>query len=113
MNLKRLMHGTGGAVLVAAGLLTGSLAFAQQPSGEITADQARAAALAAEPGTVLEVEREREGGKVIYEVEIRRDDGQVVEVTVDASTGAVLETEVEDDEDDADDSDAPDSEVDD
>jgi len=30
MKLKRLIHGTGAAILVATGLLTGSLAFAQE-----------------------------------------------------------------------------------
>jgi hypothetical protein len=46
---------------------------------------------AGDPGTVLEVEREREGGKVVYEVEIRRADGRVYEVVLEASTGVALE----------------------
>jgi hypothetical protein len=107
MGPKRVVCGTIAAVLVAGGLLTGSPAFAQeQPSGEITPQQARDAAVAAVPGTVLEVEREREDGKVIYEVEIRQDDGRLIEVVVGASTGVVLETEVEDEEDDHDGDDA-------
>ena len=107
MKLKRLIHGTGAAILVAAGLMTGSLASAQELlpamiSAEITPEQAREVAQRAVPGTVLEVERERERGKVIYEVEIRQADGRVFEVVVDAATSAVLEIEAEDDEDDDD-----------
>jgi hypothetical protein len=93
MNPKRLVSGTGAAFLAAGGLLAGAArpTFAQAPPGIITAEQARAAALAAVPGTVLEVELERFGGRVAYEVEVRPlNGGTVVEVLIDASNSAVL-----------------------
>jgi len=93
MNPKRLLLGATAAVL-AASLLSVSMGSAQQePSAPVTPDQARAAAVAAVPGTVLEVEREAEGGRTVYEVEVRpTSGGPVVEVLVDASSGAVLST---------------------
>ena len=97
MNPKRLVYGTGAAVVVAGGLAwPGSVAFAQV----ITPQQARERALAAVPGTVLEVELERKRGLVAYEVEVLRNDGSVVEVLVDASTPAptVLATAVDGDD---------------
>lgn len=51
-------------------------------------------------GTVIEVEAEREGGRLLYGITIRAQ-GDTVEVEVDAQTGEVLEIEWgEDDEDD-------------
>lgn len=55
----------------------------------ITADQAKTAALAAHPGTVLSTSMDDENGKLIYSVEF---DGGA-SVKVDALTGAVLGTE--------------------
>ncbi|MGH2350266.1 MAG: PepSY domain-containing protein [Chloroflexota bacterium] len=103
MNVKRLAI-IAGAALVVGGFLVGGAAFAQgqpqeQPPAAVTPDQARAAALAAVTGTVLDVELEDEGGRAAYEVVIRpRDGGRVVEVLVDGSTGAVLTTEADDDD---------------
>jgi uncharacterized membrane protein YkoI len=50
-------------------------------------------------GRVIEVEAEREGGRLLYEVEIK-DGVDIVEVEIDAETGEVLEVEVEDEDDD-------------
>lgn len=47
------------------------------------------------PGEVLEVELEREHGRLIYEVEILSNSGRVRKVEIDAQTGAVLEVENE------------------
>jgi len=56
----------------------------------ITADEARAAAEAAHPGTRgLEVELENENGTLVYEVQL--DNG--LEVMVDAANGSILGTE--------------------
>jgi len=71
--------------------------------GEITEARAEQIALGRVPGKVLETEREKENGKMVYEIEIQADAGGVKEVTVDASNGDVLEIENEDDEDDDDD----------
>lgn len=44
-------------------------------------------------GEVIDVEMERDDGKVIYEIELLGPQGQVVEFEVDARTGEVLEIE--------------------
>lgn len=53
-------------------------------------------ALRAAPGEVLEVELEREDGRLIYEIEILARTGRVRQVSVDARTGAVLSVEDDD-----------------
>lgn len=52
-------------------------------------------ALRAVPGEVLEVELEREHGRLVYEIEILARTGRVRKVTLDARTGAVLDVEDE------------------
>src|SRR6476661_6915932 len=54
---------------------------------KITEAQAKAAALAAKPGKVTEVELEKEDGVVVYGVDITGTDGKQFDVTVDANTG--------------------------
>jgi uncharacterized membrane protein YkoI len=103
------------AILAAVGALAGGVAYAVGRSDDdspsesqselafmkahvdeaaVTQDEAEAAALQAQPGTVLESELEGEGGGLIWEVEI--DDGTSIhEVTVDAQTGEVLGGEAE------------------
>jgi uncharacterized membrane protein YkoI len=56
-------------------------------------------ALAKVPGKALSAEAEFDDGKAVYEVMILSD-GKMVEVEIDATTGAILEVEQEDDEDD-------------
>lgn len=62
----------------------------------ISPDQARAAALAAAPGTVAKVELGNEHGNVVYDVEITKADGTVADVTIDAGNGKVLAQEAGD-----------------
>jgi len=49
-----------------------------------------------EPGEVIEVELERDDGRLEYEIEVLTQSGRVRKVTLDARTGAILETEDED-----------------
>jgi uncharacterized membrane protein YkoI len=65
----------------------------------ITADEARAAALAAVPGTAGEVELENENGNVVYGVEVKDASGASYDVKVDAGNGAVLAQESDDEGD--------------
>jgi hypothetical protein len=108
--MKKWLIGGGAVGALAVILLTGSLvtgALAQNPTppqgATITPEQAKAAALEANPGaTVVETELESENGVLVYEVEL--DNG--LEVIVDASDGTILGTEQEDADgavDDADD----------
>ena len=48
------------------------------------------------PGEVLEVDLDRDDGRLLYEVEILARNGRVRTVTLDARTGAVLEVEDDD-----------------
>jgi len=63
---------------------------------KITADEARAAALAAVPGTAEEVELENENGNVVYGVEITDSSGATYDVKVDAGNGTILAQEADD-----------------
>ena len=74
----------------------------------ITAERAIAIATAEVGGRVLEVEREREDGVDVYGVYLGQDDGRILDVMIDAVSGAVLRIEEEwrdDDDDDRDDRD--------
>ncbi len=48
-----------------------------------------------EYGKLLDLEVEKEQGKITYELEFLRDDGQVLEIKVDAGSGHLLEQELE------------------
>jgi len=48
------------------------------------------------PGEVVEVELEREHGAWVYELKVIAPDGHVLEVLVDAASGALLEHEEDD-----------------
>jgi len=68
-----------------------------EPLATISADDAAAAANAAVPGDVSEVELDSENGAVVYSVEITDTAGEHTEVTVDAGNGAVLRQKADDD----------------
>lgn len=63
---------------------------------KVTEEAAKATALAAHKGTVVEVEYEIEpDGKVSYEFDILEADNEEVKVEVDATTGKIVETSYE------------------
>ena len=68
---------------------------ALQPLAKITPDQAKAAALAAVPGTAGKVELENENGNVVYGVEVTDTAGKTTDVKVDAGNGTVLAKEAD------------------
>lgn len=82
---------------------------ASTPATTIDATRAVEIAVAAVGGTLIEVERDREYGVDAFEVELRQADGRILDVYVDAVSGAVLLVEEErrddDDRDDLDDRD--------
>lgn len=68
--------------------------FASQ--AKFSEEQARATALAAYPGRVVEVEYELESdGKASYEIDILQKDNDEVKVEVDATTGKIVEVSYE------------------
>lgn len=63
---------------------------------KISPDQAKAAALAAVPGTAGKVELENENGNVVFGVEVTNTNGSRFDVKVDAGNGTVLAQEADD-----------------
>ena len=65
-------------------------------AAKVTEAEAKATALAAYPGTVVETEYELEGdGKASYEFDILEADKEEIKVEVDAATGKILEVSYE------------------
>ncbi|WP_305987341.1 PepSY domain-containing protein [Roseibium sp. MMSF_3544] len=94
------------ASVIAVGLTGTSLAIAAQGTTEsaplksdLSIEQVSEIALKAQDGTIEAIELEREDGKAVFEVEIRSAAGEV-EVLIDAATGDVISTELDDDDDD-------------
>lgn len=65
---------------------------------KVTVDQAIKTATEKVQGTVVEAELEKKHGKTIWEVEIVGTDGKVMEIHIDAGTGAVIDVEDKKDE---------------
>ena len=57
-----------------------------------------AAAEAARPGRVIELELDRDDGRWIYELELVTREGRLYEMEIDAATATVLELEREEDD---------------
>lgn len=73
---------------------------------KITKEQARKIALKRVPGEIIEAEIEKEKGKLIWSFDIRKEDGTIWDVEIDAKNGKVLQAvEDNEDEDDNDDDD--------
>src|SRR3712207_6308870 len=90
MHREQLIHATVTMVTTAALMGSVTVAHAQAQGAE---DRARAAALAAHPGTVLETELDRYSGRTAYEFKIRPQNGAPsIDVHVDATTGVVIGT---------------------
>lgn len=68
---------------------------AQQYHRQITIEDAIGIAREQVSGQVVQAELERKGGRLIYEVDIISDQGPKYEVKVDASTGEVIEVELD------------------
>ena len=60
---------------------------------KVEADAAIKAALAKAPGRVVDLELRSKSGKTVWEVDVLGADGKVIEVDVDASSGAVTDSE--------------------
>ena len=95
MQMKRRYIAVGGAALALAAAGVG-VAAAGGESGDAKeqvsgpgADKARAAALAAHPGTANSVERDSENGAT-WEVEITGNDGKTVDVRLDENYKIVV-----------------------
>lgn len=65
-------------------------------TAKLSMEEAIATAKAKFPGKVLEAEFENEHGQAVYEIEIASTTGVVTEIKVDAQSGELLDSEVED-----------------
>ena len=95
-------------MLVAGVFLTWGLAQSSesthgQAEGQLTAklsmEEAIATAKTKFPGQVLETELENEHGQTVYEIEIAGTNGVVTEIKVDAQTGELLSSDIENPDD--------------
>lgn len=82
---------------------TTETAVEQTMEAKISLEQAVEIARAEVPGTVVEVELEDHDGDAIYNVYIAAEDGTLTEIEVDAASGEVLVVEVEDGDEECDD----------
>ncbi|MEM9393756.1 MAG: tripartite tricarboxylate transporter substrate-binding protein [Pseudomonadota bacterium] len=89
------------ALTVSIGILAAS-AFAQSTSdtpseSQLSIDDAIEVALAAQPGTVVEAERDTFEGRPVIDIEILNDAGEEIEFKVDIETGEILNVWTDDD----------------
>lgn len=97
--IERSVHVAGFLV----GLAVLGVAFGALAVETISDDKARRIALHEVPGTVIDIDREKEGGVRVVEVEVRAKDGRHREVIIDAESGKVLKVVFADHSDDDDD----------
>ncbi len=91
----------GGALLMLAVTTANSAPVAPGKRKSITIERAERIALERVPGGVVEeIERDRQLGKDVFEIEVRAPDGREHELVLDASDGRVLSEEIDDDDDD-------------
>ncbi|HNP61156.1 MAG TPA: PepSY domain-containing protein [Nitrospirales bacterium] len=94
--------GASALLLTSLGLAIGDdgrekVAVANLPTS-VTMEEAIKTATTQFPGKVIEAELESEDGKVIYEVEIVNAAGEIREIEIDAQSGKILSSELEDQE---------------
>ena len=100
------------ALIAAGGVAATVSAQSAATATGLTEQQVIDIALLEVPGTVQEVELETEDGMQVYEIEILAADGTETEIEIAASTGEILEVDMEDGKDDDDDDDHDDEEED-
>lgn len=89
-------------VLTAAGTAygddNGKNGKAEMAAAKITIDQALKTASEKVPGKIIEAELEKKHNKLVWEVEVVTADKKVMEIHIDADTGAVIDVEEENSE---------------
>ena len=92
-------------ILLAAGTLAAGLAFADEEekngkaeiaaAAKVSIDQALKTASEKVPGKIIEAELEMKHTKLVWEIEVVTADKKLMEVHIDADTGAVIDVEEE------------------
>ena len=92
MKIKRFT-----AFAVVVGSLAAPLAAQTAETKMLTAEEASAIALAAQPGTIAEAELDEFEGKPAFDIEIVNQAGEEIEFKIDAQTGEILNVWTDDD----------------
>lgn len=66
-----------------------------QADGPLSFEEARAMALEKVPGTIVDTERSIHNGAVVYEFDIRQENGTVMDIEIDSVTKQVLQLRVD------------------
>ena len=97
------------AMLICGVALTWGLALSSEGTAEqgkelltakLSMEEAIATAKTNLPGQVLEAELEHEHGQAVYEIEIAGTTGAVTEIKIDAQSGELLSSKIEDNDED-------------
>lgn len=85
------------AFAISAGLASAQSTSEPPLASPLTFDEAIAIALEAQPGTIAEVALDRANGRVVIDIEVVNADGDEVEFALDAESGEILWTHIDDD----------------
>ncbi|MEM7021721.1 MAG: PepSY domain-containing protein [Pseudomonadota bacterium] len=85
------------ALAVSGGQLLAQAGAEPPLASSLTFDEAIAIALEAQPGTIAEVALDRANGRVVIDIEVVDAAGHEIELALDAESGEILWTHVDDD----------------
>ncbi len=96
------MHHFTIATTLAVAVLAGSACADDRPplASPLTFDEAIAIALKAQPGDIAEVALDRAEGRVVIDIEVINAAGEEVEFQLDARTGEIISTWIDDNPED-------------
>ena len=85
------------ALAISSGQLSAQSSSEPPLASPLTFDEAIAIALEAQPGTIAEVALDRANGRVVIDIEVVNANGDEVEFALDAKSGEILWTHIDDD----------------
>ncbi|MDJ0857521.1 MAG: PepSY domain-containing protein [Dinoroseobacter sp.] len=88
---------TAPVLALTVGLLTLPVAALAMDKELLTAEDAIAIALEAEPGTIAEAELDQYEGRQVFDIEVLNAAGEEIEFQIDAKTGEILNEWIDDD----------------
>ena len=97
MTRDTFAHSIVAAALILFAGTSFALANANTASERLSAEEAIAIALAAQPGTIGEAELDTFKGKPAYDIEVINDAGDEIEFKIDAANGEILNVWTDDD----------------
>ena len=97
MNKTWTLAAAAFALAMSSSLVSADSSSEPPLASPLTFNEAIAIALEAQPGTIAEVALDRADGRVVIDIEVVNADGDEVEFALDAETGEILSTHVDDD----------------